>query len=216
MTPMNRTARHALISTLILAIAAACSSCASNGDHDLSNGGPTAPEIPPAESVEGPADARAIAIERHREQQLTSKFGDYPFRAVSMRIHPLTRVMTKPSTDGASRIIEARLEFSDPFGDTTKAFGELQFALYARPASGVGAGSESPLLIKWEPEFSRIRVNATHFDSVTRTYLFRLEIEDDLHLPSECVLEAHVRSFRDELEARTELAIPQPETAAGS
>jgi hypothetical protein len=98
------------------------------------------------------------------------EFVRWPYRPASMRFHPLTRSADDPARDGA--IIEARIEFSDRDGVTARGYGQLAIEF-------VASASRNPLAPdqNWDIELRDLDANATHFDEVTRTYLFKLEIE---------------------------------------
>lgn len=91
----------------------------------------------------------------------------WPYRPASMRIHPLTRRAVDPST--GDDCIEARIEFLDRDGDTTKCFGKL--AVNMRVQRGTEVDTLGVTV-----DFTDLRENATRFDEVTRTYLVRLRI----------------------------------------
>lgn len=85
-----------------------------------------------------------------------------------MRIHPLTRVMD--NSEDQQRIVEVRIEFSDQFGSTTRSAGQLRLELIDR-----GAGGD--VVEEWNNDLRSESSNALHFDDITRTYLFRLELD---------------------------------------
>jgi hypothetical protein len=92
----------------------------------------------------------------------------WPYWPTAMRIHPLTRVVAASDANGP--LIEARIEFTDRDGITTRAIGEMQIELLA--PSGRRA---EPL--PWTVDLTSLVSNATHFDDITRTYLFKLGLE---------------------------------------
>ena len=58
----------------------------------------------------------------------------WPFWPRTMRIHPLSQVVTDRKS--GELIIEARVEFLDEHGHTSKALGQLRIDLHAAGASG--------------------------------------------------------------------------------
>ncbi len=108
-----------------------------------------------------------------------SRAGNWPFRPASIRLHPLTHALR--GEDVAS-IIEARLEFFDRFGDTTKGLALVRFEL----SSGEDGGGRR--LAEWEIDVRGVGASMDHYDDVTRTYLFRLGLEGIESLPDEAHL----------------------------
>lgn len=92
-----------------------------------------------------------------------------PFAPVSIRIHPLTRMLPMADESANEASIEAHLELLDAVGDSVKGAGELALELYREggPASGVG---EAGQVQRWSLNLSDLRVNADAYDRVTRTY----------------------------------------------
>lgn len=76
------------------------------------------------------------------------------------------------SDDGL--IIEARIEFSDGYGSTTRCMGQLRLMLVETLGDG-----EGELLEEWNKDLRNLNANVLHFDDITRTYLFRLEVNPD-------------------------------------
>lgn len=107
----------------------------------------------------------------------------WPFWPTGMRFHPLSRLVMNASTGEA--IIEARLEFVDPEGATSKAWGQLTVEMY--DASPAGDPTTQGV---WSIDLTQPRINVDRFDDVTRTYLIRLQVEAGQVLPIEPRLEA--------------------------
>jgi hypothetical protein len=95
----------------------------------------------------------------------------WPFWPSRMRLHPLTRLVMDEAT--GQRIIEARIEFFDPDGATTKAIGQLTLQLHRAEMIAI---APEPLQI-WNQDLRDLALNRRQYDDVTRTYLFRLEID---------------------------------------
>lgn len=96
----------------------------------------------------------------------------WPFWPQHMRIHPLSQFVKDRQT--GNPLLEARIEFSDAYGHTCKAYGEIVIALHnADPAD-----FDEPEIATWPEDLTNLELNDVFFDDVTGTYLFRLEIED--------------------------------------
>ena len=92
-----------------------------------------------------------------------------------MRIHPFSDVITGPD---AAQQIEVRIEAVDAFGDATKIFGDFRFEVYAvKPMSTDRRGR---LIETWEASIMAGKTNVVHWDSITRTYLFKLDWDKPL------------------------------------
>lgn len=97
---------------------------------------------------------------------------DWPFRPSAMRIHPLSRLVM--AGESSSRLIEARLEFTDAWNDGCKALGEIQIDLHDDDAPGLDP------VQRWYVDLRELATNADHYEAVTRTYVFRLESQREL------------------------------------
>lgn len=95
----------------------------------------------------------------------------WPFWPVRMAVHPASRMTI--STDDGERHYEARIAFYDRFGDICKAVGEIRIEL--QDPRGMQA-----IMPAWTIDLRDLEANHTHFDDVTRTYLFKLRIEEDM------------------------------------
>jgi len=132
-----------------------------------------------------------VTINRDASDQLTADHTlctspwDWPFVPVSFRIHPLTR-FTETVSDNKS-VIESRIEFFDSQGHNTKGLGTIRFELYARDDLRSGS-TQVGRIAMWEPSISTIEANSLHYDDITRTYLFLLEIDRDISLPPTGIL----------------------------
>jgi hypothetical protein len=98
----------------------------------------------------------------------------WPFWPTAMRLHPLTLVSRDDKA--GEDLIEARVEFVDSVGDTAKAVAQFRFELHEE---GAAAHDAEPLFV-WAVDLRDLRANALHFDSITRTYLFRLAVKGGL------------------------------------
>jgi hypothetical protein len=88
------------------------------------------------------------------------------FTPVKMRLHPLSRLIPSPPT------VEARLEFTDQFGDISKSVGAARFELFAYDPIAFAHKGKS--LGQWNESLTTPDDNRNHWDAITRTYLFKL------------------------------------------
>ena len=101
-----------------------------------------------------------------------------PFRAVSMRAHPLTRLVRE---NGVPVRLEAHVEFFDHWGHTVKALGTLRFEL-----SGAAGGAGDPSRTAAEPvrwdaiDLENPGASSRAFDPATGTYWVRLSLPGDV------------------------------------
>ena len=106
----------------------------------------------------------------------------WPFWPQQMRVHPLSQFVKDRQT--GNFILEVRIEFSDPYGHTCKAYGEVVIALHdADPLH-----FDEKEIGSWAEDLTDLELNQVFFDDVTGTYLFRLEIEG-MTVPDECELQ---------------------------
>lgn len=99
-------------------------------------------------------------------------------QATAMRVYPSTRFVEAPGEGGGGgnrrAILEARIELRDEMGDAVKAAGIVGLELFAGAAGDEGFGRR---LYRWDVTMQTLEDQQRHFDSVTRTYLFRLELD---------------------------------------
>jgi hypothetical protein len=88
------------------------------------------------------------------------------FTPVKMRLHPLSRLVASPFT------VEARLEFTDQFGDVGKGVGEAQFTLFAYDP--IALEHKGRRIGEWSMSLTAPDDNRARWDAITRTYLFKL------------------------------------------
>lgn len=74
-------------------------------------------------------------------------------------------------------VIEARLEFFDSQGHTTKCVARVRWELHR---GDPGDGSGNPPVTWPTVNLRSIELNTNHYDPVTRTYLFRLFLDSEL------------------------------------
>jgi hypothetical protein len=111
----------------------------------------------------------------------------WPFRPHRMRIHPLSQFVN--DRQSGDLLLEARVEFLDQYDDTTKGVGQLLFDLLAADS---GRDQSSPIET-WTENLGDMSVNHDHYDDLTRTYLFRLQLDTE-DLPEQTELRAYFRS----------------------
>ena len=100
-----------------------------------------------------------------------------------MRFHPLTRLVKNDAT--GQWVVEARIEFFDSQGSSTKAAGELTIQLFAGNQS---EPTGDPIQV-WNQDLHDLELNHRQYDDMFHTYLFRLEL-DPAKVPEQVVLKA--------------------------
>lgn len=91
---------------------------------------------------------------------------------VTMRVFPSTRFVK----DGEQVALEARIELLDEMNDSIKWAGQFRLELYETGrASGPALGQR---LYGWNADVITIEHQRQHYDPITRTYLFRLKLDD--------------------------------------
>jgi len=126
----------------------------------------------------------------------------WPYWPTSMSIHPLTRLVTH--ADSGRTLIEARIEFLDRDGHTTRACGQLRLDVHDFSGDFLSGSIAS-----WEMDLRDPVTNRRRYDDVTRTYLFLLEPKVG-QLPEKPELRAYFLSAdgrplnEDKLRLRTE------------
>lgn len=99
----------------------------------------------------------------------------WPFIPVQIRIHPFTAI--EVDREDGTVTLEARVEMLDRLGDVSKGVGDFRFELYRMDRDVYESPAEGRLLYQWSAEMTTIDQNRQHWDSITRTYLFRLQLE---------------------------------------
>lgn len=106
---------------------------------------------------------------------LTGQENDiFVVRPVAMRVFPSTRLVTE---DGQP-MLDARIEFLDAAGDSTKAVGWIRIDLH--PLYAGTSERRGRLLYRWDQTVLTLDENRRFYDPVTRTYLFRLMLDGRL------------------------------------
>ncbi|MCL2640316.1 MAG: hypothetical protein FWD53_05680 [Phycisphaerales bacterium] len=102
------------------------------------------------------------------------------FSPVKMRLHPLSRVV---SDNAATPTIEARLEFTDQFGDVTKSPGSIYFEVFRYQTFTPNHHGDRVNLYSFQ--LSTPETNKEHWDPTIRTYLFQLSLPADAFKPGD-------------------------------
>ena len=90
--------------------------------------------------------------------------------AVAMRVYPGARFV---AGDGRA-LLELRVELTDTMGDSAKASGLYRFELF-ESATGQALGARDTV---WELPIVAMEDHEAHYDPVTRTYAFRLAMDE--------------------------------------
>jgi len=118
-----------------------------------------------------PASSTDAASPRTSADNSHTSVAVWPFWPEKLRVHPLTRLVTDSRT--GQNLLEARVEFFDSQGATSKASGQLTLRLFG---DATQPDSADPLET-WNLNLRDPAVNAQQYDDVTRTYLMRLQID---------------------------------------
>ena len=103
----------------------------------------------------------------------------------TIRIHPFTGTRTFDEAGGV-RGIDVRIEAADSYGDATKAFGDFRFELYQfQPNSPDPKGRR---IATWQVPLLEPKANLVHWDSITRTYEFKLQWDEPIPVGERFVL----------------------------
>lgn len=106
-------------------------------------------------------------------ETFTQNEGVWPFWPMSMRFHPLTRLVIKENEVKCT--LEARVEFKDLEEDISKALGQMNIKLYEMHSDG----ASGEFIENWDIDLENRKDNRTQYSVITRTYLFRLKLDID-------------------------------------
>ena len=108
-----------------------------------------------------------------------------------IRIHSFTG--TRDFSDsGGIKGIDVRIEAIDGYGDAGKAFGRFRFELFAfKPTS---ADPKGPRIAVWTVDVADPKVNRAHWNSIMRTYQFKLGWREPIPVGQKFVLSAMFES----------------------
>ncbi len=108
-----------------------------------------------------------------------------------IRLHPFTGTRVFGAGGGITGI-DVRIEAIDAFDDATKAFGQFRFELYSYDPNR--ADHKGRQLLAWPVDVENPDVNRIHWNSITRTYQFKLKWEDPIPVGQKFVLRAMFQS----------------------
>ncbi len=105
-----------------------------------------------------------------------------------IRIHSFTRTGELGEDGDGVRGIDVRIQAMDAYDDATKAFGKFRFELFRfRPNSSDPKG---PRLAVWTVDVGRFEENRRHWNSIMRTYQFKLGWDEPVPVGQKLVLTA--------------------------
>jgi hypothetical protein len=137
--------------------------------------------------IEGPVDPPQV-VDPHTDETIIT----WPFWPTSLRVHPLTR-LTRDAKTG-DRVLEVRFEFVDRYGHTTKALGKMRVDLYDADAPS------SVEILQWNVDLQNLHDNLTYYDEVTRTYLLRIVLDEEVAaLPRRGLIHVFFLSARERM-----------------
>ena len=93
---------------------------------------------------------------------------------VSMRVYPSTRFVA----GGTEPYLLVRIELTDEMGDSIKAAGKMHLEL--RRTTGAAAAVARDRLYAWDVPLHTLEDQQRHYDRVTRTYQFRLRLDEPI------------------------------------
>lgn len=141
----------------------------------------------PQEQSEGVRSAGAGEAQEERqpeERPSGNSVRNWPFRPASVRLHPLSRFLiakgSEPVPSTLARSYEARLEFRDRYEHPTKGMGRVTFVLCAGRLRPEGEIPRDRTVATWTADLADLEVNQKHYDDITRTYVFQLELKPEL------------------------------------
>ncbi len=117
------------------------------------------------------------------------RVGAWPFAPREIRVHPFTSIAYDKSAD--LYVIEARVELLDLNGDATKGVGSFRFELLRSLEPDDVRAESRELMSLWASSIATLEDNAAHYDGITRTYWFRLELHEPLEANARLFLVAH-------------------------
>jgi len=101
---------------------------------------------------------------------------------VRMRVYPSTRFVEGKGDS----MLEARIELFDEMDDSVKGVGKFRIELFDRPRGGnPGVGRRR---YSWDVSALTLADQRRYYDTITRSYLFRLKLEDQATARRETVL----------------------------
>lgn len=135
--------------------------------------------------------------------------GEWPFKPALMRVHPFTSLRFDESV--GTHVISAHVEFRDRVNDVTKAVGSFRFELYRVTEHGGASSVSRHLLYQWSASVQTIDENVAHYDRATRTYEFKLSLDQPPEPGSRLLLLVQFTDAdRHRFWAEGELVVPKP------
>ncbi len=125
--------------------------------------------------------------------QLDAASAQWPYAPASIRVHPISRIKYDRATGQA--IVQARIEFLDPDGFSTRGVGKLTISLTGPSDEGVMLMSKT----EWECDLNDLELNRQYYDEVTRTYQVTLKLTPQIDVP----FEPRLRAVLDTPQGRT-------------
>ncbi len=89
-----------------------------------------------------------------------------------IRIHPFTGTRTFEEAGNITGL-DVRIKALDPYGDTTKAFGDFRFELYSFMPNSTER--KAGKLVTWEVPLTDSSDNFNHWNRINRAYEFKLQ-----------------------------------------
>lgn len=109
-----------------------------------------------------------------------------------IRIHSFTRTGQFEDEGAGVKGIDVRIQAVDAFDDATKAFGRFRFELFRfKPNSADPCGQR---LAVWTVDVSNFEANRRHWNSIMRTYQFKLGWQEAVPVGRKLVLTATFES----------------------
>ena len=105
---------------------------------------------------------------------------------VRIRVYPSSRFNT--DSDSQTVVLEARIELLDDMDDAIKGVGQFHFELLGKP--GRGRTALDRRLYSWDVAVFTLEQQTRRYDKVTRTYLFRLKVDEPFLPPRDTTLKA--------------------------
>ncbi len=125
----------------------------------------------------------------------SSQAGVWQPVATTMRVYPASRF----AAAGGKVVLEARIELLDEMGDSIKGAGRFHVSLMDKQREGLSQVDRQ--LYTWDVSLLSLTDQQRYYDTVTRTYLFRLKMDEQVQPSHDTRLKvtftsAHGRTFQ--------------------